>query len=61
MDPFNGLLLTANFDALFDAGMRSFDGDWRILISTSTNPVEYLLLGISSERCLRKINTTHAP
>lgn len=61
LDPFNGLLLTATLDALFDAGLISFDGDGRILISSSIDSAEYPLLGINSEMRLRKINTAHAP
>lgn len=61
LDPFNGLLLTANLDALFDAGLISFDGDGRILISSGIKQTDYPLLGISAEMRLRKINTAHEP
>src|SRR5690606_4207277 len=33
LDPHNGLLLTPNYDTLFDAGFISFSDDGRILVS----------------------------
>ena len=35
IDPFNGLLLCCNHDALYDQGYISFDGQGRLHISTS--------------------------
>lgn len=34
LDKYNGLLLSANIDALFDGGYISFDDDGRVLISS---------------------------
>lgn len=35
MDPYNGILLSKVFDALFDRGLVTFENDGRILISSS--------------------------
>ncbi|MGB4359340.1 MAG: HNH endonuclease [Rhodoferax sp.] len=61
LDPFNGLLLTANFDALFDAGLISFDREGRILISSQISPSEYAPLGLDAALRVRKLNTAHQP
>lgn len=46
VDPFNGLLLTPNYDALFDKGFISFEMDGTILLSPllSQNDVEFFQL-----------------
>lgn len=61
LDPFNGLLLTANFDALFDAGLISFDREGGILISSQIAPSEYAPLGLDAALRVRKLNTAHQP
>lgn len=35
LDPYNGLLLTAHYDVLFDSGLISFDDNGKILISST--------------------------
>lgn len=37
VDPYNGVLLTPNYDALFDKGFISFEIDGKILISSDLN------------------------
>lgn len=37
VDPYNGVLLTPNYDALFDKGFISFETDGKILISSELN------------------------
>jgi hypothetical protein len=46
LNPANGLLLTANFDALFDRCLISFEDDGRMLVSNSVLASERELLGI---------------
>ncbi|WP_322026687.1 HNH endonuclease signature motif containing protein [Burkholderia sp. BCC1977] len=45
-DPENGLLLTANLDALFEAGLIAFDDDGVILISPRLNADAQAALGV---------------
>lgn len=46
LDSDNGLLLSANLDVLFDAGLLSFDSDGTMLISSSLDSEQRSLLGI---------------
>src|SRR5690606_34146976 len=55
LDLYNGLLLTANYDALFDRGLISFRDDGSILVSDSLPLNDRRLLGVSSELRLRRV------
>ena len=46
LDPFNGFLLTANFDLLFDQGFISFCNEGKIIISNSLDQQTLDILGI---------------
>ena len=46
LDPYNGLLLTPNFDRLFDKGLISFRQDGEILISKQLTHVEQAFFNI---------------
>ena len=46
LDPFNGLPLIATIDALFDAGLISFDANGTMLISPRLSGTERGVLGI---------------
>jgi hypothetical protein len=46
LDPSNGLLLAAHLDALFDAGLISFEGDGTMLISTDLPATDRARLGL---------------
>lgn len=46
LDQFNGLPLIANLDALFDAGLISFDENGRLLISSRLNESERSIYGL---------------
>lgn len=49
LDPFNGLLLSANVDALFDKGLISFYDDGTLILSPAVNEKKLLkLIGIDS-------------
>jgi len=47
MNHYNGLLLSANYDALFDRGLISFDENGKILISNEINDSDRAKLGLS--------------
>ena len=59
LDPFNGLLLVPNLDALFDAGLLTFDDEGKGVISSSVSESDYLAMGLLTPLRLRKINTAH--
>lgn len=46
LDPNNGLLLAANLDALFDAGLISFDDDGAMLVSAALSVKDCSTLGL---------------
>lgn len=49
LDKFNGLLLSPNYDALFDTGLISFSDKGEILISANTPDSVIKLVGLSTE------------
>ena len=56
LDGHNGLLLSANYDALFDKGLISFSPlkeGWKIMISPSIDKSQLELLGINKNDCLK--------
>lgn len=46
LDPANGLLLVANLDALFDAGLISFDGNGQMLVARALTEKQRSSLGL---------------
>jgi putative restriction endonuclease len=58
LDPFNGILLSPTYDALFDRGYLSFDDNGRVLLSASANRLASEL-GLSEQMTLRKIDDQH--
>ncbi|MCK2020514.1 HNH endonuclease [Peribacillus frigoritolerans] len=46
LDPYNGVLLCCNHDALYDKGLISFDGQGRLHISKQIPKEEYVLYGL---------------
>ena len=59
LDVFNGLLLSANLDAAFDAGLVTFD-DAGLMVCSPTLPLEArALLGWSGALRLRRIEAAH--
>ncbi len=58
LDAHNGLPLIASLDALFDAGLISFDLDGKMLVSNQLNPSERSLFS-TIDRSLKK-KPTHA-
>lgn len=55
LDPANGLLLAAHLDALFDAGLITFDGAGQIRISLLLAAEDMLQLGVTSTMRLRHL------
>lgn len=53
LDPFNGLMLAPNINALFDKGLITFDTDGTIKIHPSINPENQKRLGISPNMKLK--------
>jgi hypothetical protein len=49
LDPENGLLLTANLDALFDVGLISFTDEGKMLLSKRLSPGQSVGLGLPSD------------
>lgn len=54
LDEYNGLLLSPNYDKLFDSGYISFNDDGKIIISTVLNESDINELKISSNDSLLK-------
>tara|TARA_R110001583_G_scaffold194614_1_gene365951 strand:- start:1990 stop:2751 length:762 start_codon:yes stop_codon:yes gene_type:complete len=61
LDVFNGFLLTANLDALFDRFLISFDQCGEILISESVSTGDRIVLGIEKKLRLRWLSSGHRP
>ena len=61
LDPFNGLLLEARFDLLFDQGLISFDDDGAMMTSARLTADHCRRLGISPDMHLRFIRPAHLP
>lgn len=59
LDVFNGLLLCANLDALFDRGLITFDNSGRLISSSCINASQRQLLGITETMALRWIASSH--
>ncbi len=53
LSQFNGFLLTANLDALFDKGLITFDDSGKICIAEQINSEQQKALGINSDMCIR--------
>lgn len=49
LDEFNGLLLSPNMDALFDAGLISFENDGTLIVSPTLNRDDLLALGCPAD------------
>lgn len=59
IDPFNGLLLSAHLDALFDKGLISFDSNGFILISDLISESDLNKLSIDKSMQLKMPPETH--
>lgn len=61
LNVFNGFLLSANLDALFDRGLISFDENGKILISSQVSEQQRQLIGLTDEMALRWLAPEHNP
>ena len=61
LDVYNGLLLTANLDALFDRGLIAFDDQGKIIISEKLPSDSFPNLGLCPTLTLRQIAPPHQP
>lgn len=61
LDPYNGLLLTASIDKLFDLGLISFDDDGKLLHRPSLSASDLASLGVAAGARLRIVNDRHRP
>ena len=59
LDVFNGFLLVANLDALFDRFLISFDDGGRLLVSSRIGRAELACLGLVAGMALRWLTDTH--
>lgn len=61
IDPYNGLLLLPQYDALFDAGLITFSTQGFMLLSRALNSKNLEFLGINSKTRLRVVHEAHKP
>lgn len=61
LDVYNGFLLSANLDALFDAYLASFDEEGALLISSAISAQERARLGLHAGQRLRWVDARHQP
>lgn len=61
LDVFNGFLLSANLDALFDRFLISFDDQGVLVIAPALAGIDLQPLGISPGMKLRWVNALHQP
>lgn len=59
LDPFNGLLLVANLDALFDCGLITFRDDGSLIISDHLPARVRATLGLTDSLRLRRVDDRH--
>lgn len=61
LDPFNGLLLAVQYDALFDQGLISFADDGGLLISARLDAATRNFIGLRPEMRLQGLLPGHLP
>ncbi len=61
LDVFNGFLLSANLDALFDRFLITFSEDGLLIVSSAVNVPERELLGLNKPLRLRWLTPEHQP
>ncbi|WP_322996094.1 HNH endonuclease [Castellaniella sp.] len=61
LDEYNGLLLSAVFDQLFDAGLISFSDSGEVLFAPSVSEASLALLGVGRGCRLRMVAERHKP
>jgi hypothetical protein len=63
LNPYNGLLLVAHWDAAFDRGLVTFDDDGTVSLSNRLSPGarQVLLIGPSPPPCIANLRSAHLP
>lgn len=61
LDVYNGFLLSANLDAVFDAGLATFDDDGVLQVAPGVSPQSAALLGLAPGLKLRWLDHRHRP
>lgn len=61
LDAYNGLLLSANLDRLFDRGLVGFADDGRLIRSRRISEADLARLGIAPDACLCRVAPQHLP
>jgi hypothetical protein len=61
LDPYNGLLLAASVDRLFDKGLITFEDDGGIVVSKNLSDAELKLIGLSRMSRLAYVDKRHLP
>ena len=61
LDEYNGLLLTASIDRLFDKGLISFADDGRLMRKGLIAEADLVAIGLAPGACLRKVLDRHLP
>jgi hypothetical protein len=61
LDVFNGFLLSANLDVLFDSFLVSFADSGELLVSKAITPSDQQKMGLAAGMCLRWVSVQHGP
>lgn len=61
LDVYNGFLLSANLDVLFDSFLVSFADSGELLVSKAITPSDQLKMGLAAGMCLRWVSVQHGP
>lgn len=61
LDPYNGLLLAASVDRLFDQGLIAFDDQGKVLISHALVEADLSCIGLAKSSRLSRVDKRHIP
>jgi hypothetical protein len=61
LDEYNGLLLAASIDRLFDSGLIAFGDDGALLVGSKVSREDLAVIGLSGSARLRSIHPRHKP
>jgi hypothetical protein len=61
LDEYNGLLLAASIDRLFDTGLVSFSDDGKLLCNKNVSDADLLRIGLTPASALSSIHPRHVP
>jgi predicted restriction endonuclease len=61
LDVYNGFLLSANLDVLFDSFLVSFTDEGEVLVSETITPSDQQKMGLTTGMSLRWVSAQHGP